>query len=139
MYARAAARRAARLDPRWRGLAGFAPALEVWAPVLSRPEPGLALLGLGKRDVSHDADLPVPVRWVRPGPGALPAAAPEGWRIGRLNDQHAHLALPPDAPLAVGDLVGCGVSHPCTTFDRWPLLFVVDEADRVVEAIRTFF
>src|SRR5262249_35258695 len=33
------------------------PALEAWGAVLSRPEPELALVGLGKRDVSHDVDL----------------------------------------------------------------------------------
>src|SRR4029077_16140713 len=35
-------------------------ALEVWGAVLSLPEPGLALLGFGKRDVSYDLELPVP-------------------------------------------------------------------------------
>ena len=32
------------------------------------------------------------------------------------------LDLPADDPLAVGDLVGCGISHPCTTFDKWRLI-----------------
>ena len=27
----------------------------------------------------------------------------------------------------MGDLVGCGISHPCTTFDKWPLLLAVDD------------
>jgi D-serine dehydratase len=31
------------------------------------------------------------------------------------------------------------VSHPCTTFDKWQALFVVDESYDVVGAIRTFF
>ncbi len=35
-------------------------ALEGWATVLSRPEPELAILGRGKRDLPYDADLPVP-------------------------------------------------------------------------------
>ena len=34
-------------------------AIEVWAPVLSRPEPDRVIVGLGKRDVSYDAGLPV--------------------------------------------------------------------------------
>ena len=64
---------------------------------------------------------------------------PAAWRVDRLNDQHAYLRVPPGAPLRPGDLVGCGVSHPCTTLDKWQLLFRVDDEDRVVEAVRTFF
>ena len=56
-----------------------------------------------------------------------------------LNDQHAWLDLPADDPLAVGDLVGCGISHPCTTFDKWRLIPVVDDDYRVVDAYHTFF
>ena len=36
-------------------------ALEVWAQVLSTPEPGLAIVGAGRRDVPFDAGLPVPI------------------------------------------------------------------------------
>lgn len=138
LYQRLVARLEARLPERWRASRSLEPAIEVWSAVLSCPEPGLALLGMGKRDVAHDVDLPQPRRWLRPG-GPPPQAAPEGWRIDRLNDQHAYLRLPPGAPLAPGDLVGCGVSHPCTTLDKWQLLLAVDGEDRVVEAIRTFF
>jgi D-serine deaminase-like pyridoxal phosphate-dependent protein len=35
------------------------PALELWARVLSCPEPGLAIAGFGKRDAPYDIDLPV--------------------------------------------------------------------------------
>ena len=48
------------------GARGFQPAMELWGPVLSRPEPELAILGFGKRDVSFDIDLPVPPSCVRP-------------------------------------------------------------------------
>ncbi|MDP9247815.1 MAG: alanine racemase, partial [Candidatus Dormibacteraeota bacterium] len=41
-------------------------ALEVWGVVLSLPEPGLALLGFGKRDVSYDLELPLP-RFLKSG------------------------------------------------------------------------
>jgi len=117
----------------------LSPALEIWGQVLSRPEPGLAYLGLGKRDVSYDMDLPIPVLWTRPGTPGAPHPAPAAWRITRLNDQHARLELPLDAELRVGDLVGCGISHPCTTFDKWQVLFEVDDDYRVLGAIRTFF
>jgi D-serine dehydratase len=113
------------------------PALEIWGQVLSRPEPGLAFLGLGKRDVSYDMGLPTPALWARPG--GAPCPAPPGWRITALNDQHARLELPADAELRVGDLVGCGISHPCTAFDKWQVLFEVDDDYRVLGAVKTFF
>ncbi len=120
---------------------GLLPALEIWSVVQSRPEPGLAILTMGKRDASHDAGLPLPLWHHRPGPGAA-HALPDGCEIVKLNDQHAYLRLP-EGPvremLAVGDLVGCGISHPCTTFDRWPLLLAVDDDYAVGFALNTFF
>lgn len=121
---------------------GLRPALEVWSMVQSRPEPGLAILTMGKRDASYDVELPVPLWCHRPGAGK-PVAMPEGCRIVKMNDQHAYLELAPghdirDA-LKVGDLVGCGISHPCTTFDKWPLLLAVDDEYHVRHAINTFF
>ena len=115
------------------------PALEVWGQVLSRPEPGLAFLGLGKRDAGHDLGLPTPAFWARPGAPGAPLPAPDSWRITVLHDQHARLELPAEADLQAGDLVGCGISHPCTAFDKWQVLFEVDDDYRVVGAIRTFF
>jgi len=121
---------------------GLRPALEVWSMVQSRPEPNLAILTMGKRDASHDADLPTPLCWHRPGPG-LPNPLPAGAAIVKMNDQHAYLRLPDGHPLcselAVGDLVGCGISHPCTTFDKWKLLLEVDDSYAVRGAINTFF
>ena len=118
---------------------GLRPALEVWAYVQSVPEPGLAIVTMGKRDVSYDAGLPVPEQWFRPGLHARPQSLGEGFRVTGLNDQHAYLAVPEDGPLEIGDMVAFGISHPCTTFDKWQLLYVVDDDYRVVEALRTFF
>jgi D-serine dehydratase len=56
-----------------------------------------------------------------------------------LNDQHAYLDVPPDSPLAVGDMVAVGISHPCTTFDKWRILPIVDDAYNVMDAVMTFF
>ena len=61
------------------------------------------------------------------------------WRISALNDQHAYLRIPAGADVRVGDLVGCGISHPCTTFDRWRWMPIVDDDYAVTGAIRTFF
>lgn len=119
---------------------GLEPALEVWAMVQSRPETGRTMLTMGKRDVSHDAGLPVPLRWYRPdGSMTAPAAMPAGHEVVALNDQHCHLVTPEDSPLRTGDMVGFGISHPCTTFDKWSLLYRVDEDYRVTGALKTFF
>jgi len=120
-------------------LAGTEPleeALEVWGVVLSRPEPGLALIGFGKRDVPYDLELPVP-RLVKP-PGKPPQPLRAG-SITSLNDQHAYMRIENGDKLAVGDLVGCGVSHPCTAFDKWRLLPVVDDDYNVLDAVLTYF
>jgi D-serine dehydratase len=117
-------------------------ALEVWAYVQSRPEPGKAILTVGKRDISYDSRLPQPIKWLRPTPRASAAdivPIPPGHVVTGLNDQHCHLAVPEDSPLAVGDMVAFGISHPCTTFDKWQVICVVDDAYDIVSAIRTFF
>ncbi|MBO4207950.1 alanine racemase [Micromonospora echinofusca] len=111
-------------------------ALRVWAPVLSRPEPGRVVVGLGRRDASADAGLPV-ARQVRDAHGRLrPGAALTAVAI---NDQHLYLDVPADEPVAVGDLVAFGISHPCTTFDKWRAIPIVDQHGTVVEVDRTVF
>jgi D-serine dehydratase len=114
-------------------------ALEVWTTVQSAPEPGLALLTGGRRDLSFDVELPRPLKLVRAGQvHTLPADG--RWRIQGLNDQHAHLRFD-DAELQphVGDLVALGISHPCTTFDKWHWMPVVDDDYRVVDAVTMHF
>ncbi|WP_344867855.1 amino acid deaminase [Comamonas faecalis] len=113
------------------------PALTVWAMVQSVPEPGLALLACGKRDLSYDLDLPVPVR--RAAPGSLqPQPAPAHWRITALNDQHAYLHFDAAAP-QVGERVELGISHPCTTFDKWRWMPIVEDDGLVSAAVQTWF
>jgi D-serine deaminase-like pyridoxal phosphate-dependent protein len=111
-------------------------ALEVWTYVLSRPESGLSILSAGRRDFGTDAGNPVPLKWSRPPGEALPLTNCE---VIGVSDQHAHLQVPADHPLQVGDMVGLGVSHPCTTFDKWRLIYLVDDEYRIVDAIQTFF
>ena len=113
-------------------------ALEVWGAVLSVPEPGVAILGFGRRDVPHDLELPVPRLVKTPGPQPpIPLRAEAS--ISRLMDQHAFLSVSAEANLKVGDLVGCGVSHPCTAFDKWRLIPVVDDGYAVIDAVLTYF
>lgn len=108
----------------------FRPALAVWTRVVSRPEPTLALLDAGKRDLPVDLGMPV----VDGHPGAV---------VTGVNDQHSYLSLPGDSTLAVGDVVRLGISHPCTAFDKWRLIAEVDSADAgvpvVVSFVETFF
>jgi D-serine dehydratase len=114
-------------------------ALELWAYVQSTPEPGLAIATLGKRDVSFDVHMPLPQQWFRPGVHTRPQDLGAGFEVTGLSDQHAFVTLPDDSPLRVGDMLSFGISHPCTTFDKWQLLYVVDDDYRVTEGIRTFF
>ena len=119
---------------------GLHAAMEVWASVQSCPEPGLAILAVGKRDLSYDWELPTPLLFCRRG-AREPQAAPAGWKITGLNDQHAYLKGD-DAPhqaLQVGDLVCLGISHPCTTFDKWRWIPLVDEHYGVCDAVVTSF
>jgi D-serine dehydratase len=118
---------------------GLKPALEVWAYVQSRPEPGRMIATMGKRDVGFDVTLPILEQWYRPGLHSTPQPTDGLGTVVALNDQHAHIEIPKDAPFQVGDLLSFGVSHPCTTFDRWQLIYEVDEHHNVIGAIRTFF
>lgn len=118
---------------------GLEPAIQVWAQVCSKPEPDLALLTMGRRDISFDQDLPVP-QSLRVGSQWL-AIDQDGSKVTKLNDQHAFLRLSPtDAErIQVGSWIQFGISHPCTVFDKWQLIPVLDDEDRVVELIRTYF
>jgi D-serine dehydratase len=112
------------------------PALEVISSVQSCPEPGLALLSMGKRDVSYDLDLPVPIWQAAIGDAAV-SSVPAHWEIKALNDQHAYLHFNPQSPASehptVGQIIGSGISHPCTTFDKWRWMPIVND-DYVVNS-----
>ena len=117
---------------------GLRPALQLWACVQSRPEPGRAIVGLGKRDAAFDAGLPLPVLRHRSG-DAAPQATPAHWRLTAIMDQHAFLELAPEDDLQVGDLLCFDICHPCLTFDKWRHLLRVDDAWRVTGVVRTYF
>ena len=114
---------------------GFRAALTIRGRVLSLPEPGLALLDFGKRDAPIDLGMPEP-HTVQRGDGAVSRLG--DCSITALADQHAFLAYGDATRLSIGDVVACGISHPCTAFDKWQLIPVV-EGEHVVDVIRTFF
>ena len=111
-------------------------ALELWAQVTSTPERGLAIAALGRREANYDQGFPVP-RLLRRADGGTAAA--EGVEVTDLNDHHAYLRVPPELGVRPGDLLSFGISHPCTAFDRWHVIPVVDDTDTVVDAVATYF
>ncbi|MFG1998498.1 amino acid deaminase [Spirillospora sp. NPDC048911] len=110
-------------------------AMHGWGRVVSRPEPSLALLDTGKRDLPFDEGMPEPQLVRGAGSERL-----EGARVTAMNDQHTFLE---GGDVEVGDVVRLGLSHPCTALDKWTLLPVVDDAGAerpaVVDLIRTWF
>ncbi|HEX3257777.1 MAG TPA: amino acid deaminase [Pseudonocardia sp.] len=117
----------------------FRVAMRGIARVVSQPEPGLALLDGGKRDFPFDEGLPIPRLCAADLAG--PWRALSGAEVSALNDQHTFLRLADAAATPVGSVVALGLSHPCTTFDKWRVLPVVESAasDVVVDLVRTYF
>ncbi|WP_395952338.1 amino acid deaminase [Actinomadura sp. 3N508] len=126
------------ISPFSRGVAGDArlrSAMHGWARVVSRPEPALALLDAGKRDLPFDEGLPVPQLVREKGAEAVEKAS-----VTAVNDQHAFLV---DSAVEPGDVVRLALSHPCTALDKWTLIPVLNDADAaqpvVIDLVRTWF
>ncbi|MFF4798377.1 amino acid deaminase [Streptomyces sp. NPDC001351] len=111
------------------------PAFRLWAQVVSRPTADQAFVNAGKRDAAYDLDLPF-AQVVRRDGAERPAT---GISVTALSDQHAWLRTTDEADLEVGDWLGMGLSHPCTSFDKWQLIPVAEADGTVVDYIRTFF
>jgi D-serine deaminase-like pyridoxal phosphate-dependent protein len=107
------------------------PAIEVWAQVISAPEKDFGVLNLGKRDIGCDLHNPIPVAKYS---NKLSKFSGE---IEKLNDQHGFMRSKEE--FAVSELIGLGISHPCTTFDKWRLIPLVNDNYDVVDCIHTFF
>ena len=137
-YQRMSASAAERQPPNLK-LPQFTPALELWCAVQSVPEEGLALLNFGKRDAAYDLDLPLPLFTLCEGDSPTEAKQLRRSKIFKLNDQHAYLEFERDESLVVGDLVACGISHPCTAFDKWRVIPLVDDEYNVIDLYHTLF
>ncbi|MFF3324596.1 amino acid deaminase [Streptomyces sp. NPDC002889] len=119
------------------GEGALEPAFRLWAQVISRPTPEQAFVNAGKRDAAYDLDLPE-AQVVRDGrTGELRPAT--GISVSGLSDQHGWVRTTPEAELEVGDWLGMGLSHPCTSFDKWQLIPLVEADGTVTDYIRTFF
>ncbi|MFI5669284.1 amino acid deaminase [Streptomyces sp. NPDC051704] len=116
---------------------GLRPAFRLWTQVVSRPSPTQAFVNAGKRDIAYDLGLPEAelVRDALTGE-ERPAA---GVRVVKLSDQHAWLETEAADDVNVGDWVALGMSHPCTIFEKWPLIPVVEADGTVTDYVRTFF
>ena len=109
----------------------FQPAIEVWGQVISKPERDFGVLNLGKRDIGNDLHNPIPIKSYDGQVKSFSAV------IEKLNDQHGYLRTSADFQLA--QLIGLGISHPCTTFDKWRLVPLVNDNYDVVDCLQTFF
>ncbi|CAN5428738.1 amino acid deaminase [soil metagenome] len=116
---------------------GLRAALTVWGTVHSRPEPTRAYVDVGRRDASFDQGPPVPLR--RLPLGASQPVPLVGVSVCELNDHHAHLDVPAGVEIAIGDRIEFGISHPCTTMDKWRTIPLVADGGRVVSTIHTEF
>ncbi|CAM3383856.1 alanine racemase [Occultella aeris] len=121
----------------------FRPALRLVATVLAVHDDGVALLDVGRRDAGHDNGLPVPLELWRHGE-VLDVSGADQRPVSAMNDQHTFV---PSGTFGrqpvVGDLIVLGISHPCTTFDKWRDIVEVDgrlTPDSVaVGLVRTYF
>ena len=119
-------------------LGKLVPAIEIWGQIQSIPEARRAIVDIGRRESSYDAGLPVPSLYARPGQ-AQPIRKLAGTSTARLNDQHCFLDLADESPLRIGDLVGFDISHPCTVFDKWQGVYLVDDDYRILDFIQLEF
>ena len=118
----------------------FTSAMHAWARVVSHPEPLLALLDAGRRDLPFDQGLPQ-AQFRLEADRRISSLV--GARVSALNDQHAFLRLADPGDVEVGDIVRLGLSHPCTAMDKWTMIPELDDSSssnpRVVGLIRTYF
>jgi len=104
----------------------------VRAVVVSQPEPGVAVIGAGKRDLPHDAGPPVVV-------GTSGGQHTERTRpAGSVTAMYDHHCVVSGTDLAVGEIVDLGISHPGSVFARWDA-YLVTRGDEVVDVWPTEF
>ncbi|KJL43436.1 MULTISPECIES: alanine racemase [Microbacterium] len=113
---------------------GLRPAARGVARVVSRLDADTAIVDAGKRDFPYDEGLPTPLYAITSDGERMPLPGAE---TTKLSDQHGFVRIGADSPLAMGDLVVFGLSHPCTMLDKWRLVPVVDSVEDLEAAIVT--
>lgn len=116
---------------------GFKPGLELWAAVQSLPDPRVAIMGMGMRDLPYDIELPIPLQRFRDG--KLIEELGSGWKMTKSNDQHCYVEYPEGADIRIGDILSFGISHTSTAFDKWDVVWRIADDFRVTGAVKTFF
>jgi D-serine deaminase-like pyridoxal phosphate-dependent protein len=97
----------------------FEPAFWVLGTVVSRPEPSRCIVDAGHKSQTKDHGMPA----VQDIPGAT---------VVSLNDEHATIAIPPDAHVRIGDAVRLQPSHTDPTVNLHDVMYAIDGA-RVVD------
>jgi len=114
----------------------YLPVLEIWAAVLSKPEPGRVIAGFGRRDVPSDASFVTPTAAASNG---VVRAVKAGVKVARLMDQHAIIEAG-DAEVEVADLIGCSIDNEFRpSFATWRQVPVVDDEYSVVEVLEILY
>ena len=116
---------------------GFKPGLELWAAVQSLPDPRVAIMGMGMRDLPYDIELPIPLQRFRDG--KLVEDLGPGWKMTKSNDQHCYVEYPDGADIRIGDILSFGISHTSTAFDKWDVVWRIADDFTVTGALKTFF
>lgn len=113
---------------------GLEAALSVHAVVVSAPEPGMVVIGAGRRDLPFDSGFPILLQ------AASSDGTPRSEAAGRIRTLYDHHAVVESAvDLAVSDVVRLGISHPCSAFDRWSAVVATRREDDVTESWPTSF
>lgn len=113
------------------------PAMEIVALIQSIPEKGRAIVNFGKRDVAFDTGLPQPLTQYRKG--QLVSFERGRAKTVGLMDQHAILSFDENCHFQVGDILIFGTSHPCITFDKWKVIYLIDSTYNVLEEMPIYF
>lgn len=112
-------------------------ALRLWGAVLSRPEPNRLIVGAGLRDAPVDREFPKPFACFRSGEHHLMLTGAA--RVERVMDQHMFVEIDPALDVRPGDILNFSISHPCTAFDKFRFIPLVDDDFTVIDAVITFF
>lgn len=97
----------------------FEQAFWVLGTVISRPTADRCVADCGHKSLTKDHGLPA-VNWIA------------GATVTALNDEHATIAIPPRASIAVGDLVQLVPSHTDPTINLHDVFYVI-EGEQVVD------
>lgn len=122
------------------------PALKIWAYVQSLPEPNLAIIGMGKRDIAIDCGYPVPHALYRRQENEHEkrqvvhvGATCESWKVFNMMDQHTYMRIDENDDLQIGDIISFDIYHPCTTMDKWRNVLVIDDYYTVIDVYNSDF